>query len=290
MHLQPKILSALLLAGGCFFSAALRSRAADAPLGSDQVHYTMEGSGPSTLVLVHGWGGNTTVWREQLPALLPHARVLRVDLPGHGGSAAPERAYTLDHFARGVLAAMDHAGVDRAVLVGHSMGAAVICRVHAQAPRRVAALVSVDGMLRRPPLTREQMDGFLAAFRGPDCRAHAAKFIGSMFPHPGSATLRDEVCREVDRTPVHVMRGAMEAMFGPDSADWNPGTVEVPLLVINAASPHWTADDEAFARTLSPKCIYTVIEGPGHFLMLEAPEATNDALLAGLREFGLVTP
>jgi pimeloyl-ACP methyl ester carboxylesterase len=53
----------------------------------------------------------------------------------------------MDYFARAVLAVMNDAHVDKATLVGHSMGAPVICRVFHQAPERVAALVSVDGLL-----------------------------------------------------------------------------------------------------------------------------------------------
>src|SRR5260370_4742140 len=76
------------------------------------------------------------------------ARLILIDLPGHGKSDKPQTNYTMDYFASAVLAVMRDARVEKATLVGHSMGTPVICRVYAQAPEKVAALVAVDGLLR----------------------------------------------------------------------------------------------------------------------------------------------
>lgn len=121
-----------------------------ARLGTNKVHYLTAGKGDRTIVFVHCWAGNSGFWREQLPALADKARLILVDLPGHGQSDKPRGDYSMDFFASAVLAVMRDARVDRATLIGHSMGVAVICRVHAQAPGKVAALVAVDGLLRRP--------------------------------------------------------------------------------------------------------------------------------------------
>ncbi len=153
----PAALAVVLLASQARLAASpLSNKELDfgksrfAPFGTNRVHYLIGGEGSHAVVLIHGWGGNVLFWREQIPALKDKAKVILVDLPGHGQSDKPETAYTMDFLASGVLAVLSDAGVGRATLVGHSMGVPVICRVYAQAPEKTAALVAVDGFLRRP--------------------------------------------------------------------------------------------------------------------------------------------
>ena len=248
-------------------------------LGTNKIHYLTAGKGRETIVFVHGWSGNSKVWREQIPAFAEKAKLVLIDLPGHGQSEGPQSDYSMDYFAGAVLAVMRDARVDKAVLVGHSMGVPVICRVYHQSPERVAALVAVDGILRRPPITAEQGERIVAPFRSPDYREHTKRFITSMFPVAGTEALRDQVLSETLATPQHVMVGAMEGMFRPTQPDWDVKKVNIPVLVINAKNPMWTADYEKYVRSLSPKTDYRVIEGTGHWVMLEKPAEFNAALL-----------
>jgi pimeloyl-ACP methyl ester carboxylesterase len=259
-----------------------------ASFGTNEVHYVVEGKGPHAIVFIHGWACNAGFWREQVPALAGRARLILIDLPGHGQSDKPQTDYTMDYFARAVLAVMRDAHVQKATLVGHSMGAPVICRVYAQAPEKVAALVAVDGLLRRPKMQPEQVEQFVGPYRTPDYRQHATRFIDSMFPNPGSEALRDRVREEMLMTPQHVMRGAMDNMFSSNQSAWDLAKVNVPVLVINAKSPMWTSEYEAYVRSLSPQTDYRVIDGPGHFLMLEKPAQFNAALANMLKRFDLI--
>ena len=60
--------------------------------------------------------------------------------------------------------------------------------------------------------------------------------------------------------------------------------IAVPLLVVNAKSPIWTPEYVAYVRNLAPQVDYRVIEGPGHFLMLEKPQEFNAAVLDFLQK------
>ncbi len=185
-----------------------------ATLGTNKIYYVTVGKGPHTIVFVHGWACNLDSWRDQVPALSDKARLVLIDLPGHGQSDKPHTAYTMDFFASAVLAVMDDAHVDKATLVGHSMGGPVICCVYRKAPERVAALVSVEGLLRRPPGTPEQARQYIGQFAGPDYQANVKKFVTDFFPVPGTEALRDRVLSEMLATPQYVMVGAMEGMLG----------------------------------------------------------------------------
>src|SRR5438094_515627 len=259
-----------------------------AAFGTNKVHYVSQGAGAHTLVFIHGWSCNAGFWREQTPVLAGRARLILIDLPGHGQSDKPQADYTMDYFARAVLAVMRDARVEKATLVGHSMGTPVICRVYAQAPEKVAALVAVDGLLRRPKMSPEQVEQFIGAYRSPEYREHATRFVNSMFPNPGTEALRDRIRDEMLMTPQYVMRSAMEGMFASDQPAWDLSKVNVPVLAINAKSPMWTDEYEAYVRALSPKTDYRTIDGPGHFLMLEKPAEFNAALLEVLEKFNLI--
>src|SRR5271165_670570 len=97
-------------------------------VGSNRIHYVTAGKGIRTLVFVHGWACHLGFWHEQVPVLADKARLVLIDLPGHGKSDQPNAAYTMDFFAEAVVAVLRDAKVDKAAFIGHSMGGAVICR------------------------------------------------------------------------------------------------------------------------------------------------------------------
>jgi pimeloyl-ACP methyl ester carboxylesterase len=256
--------------------------------GASRIHYVTAGKGSRAIVFIHCWAGNLGFWREQVPLLADRARLIFIDLPGHGRSDRPQTAYTLDFFAGAVLAVLRDAKVDLAVFIGHSMGAAVLCRVHHQAPEKFAGLVSVDGLLRRPPGTSAETRALVGPFGSPQYRDHAKGFISTFSPVPGAEALRDQVMAKMLTTPQHVMLGAMQGMFSPDQPDWMLQKVNAPVLVINVRSPWWKDGYENYVRSLSPQSDYVMLEHMGHFPMLEKPAEFNATLITMLRRHDLI--
>jgi pimeloyl-ACP methyl ester carboxylesterase len=256
--------------------------------GSNRIHYALAGKGNRTIVFVHGWACHLGFWREQIPTLADKARLILIDLPGHGRSDKPPANYTMDFFAEAVLAVLLDAKVDKAIFIGHSMGAAVLCRVHHHAPERIAALVSVDGLLCRLSGTPEEGQALVVPFGSPQYLDHAKGFISTFFPVPGTEALRDRVMSEMLATPQHVMLGGMLAMMSPDQPDWILQKVNAPVVVINAQSPWWQNGYENYVRSLSSQSDYHIMDGVGHFLMLEKPDEFNTALVEKLQKFDLI--
>jgi len=260
-----------------------------AKLGTNKIHYLTAGKGRQTILFVHGWACNTDFWRNQVPAFAGKARLILIDLPGHGKSDKPHTRYTTDFFARAVLAVLHNARVNKAVLVGHSMGTGVICRVYAQAPEKVAALVVVDGFLRRSRRPREEAEKFIAPYRAASYRDQMARFITAMFPYPGTELLQQRILSQMLETQQHVIVSAMEEpLVAADQPDWDLKKVNLPVLVINAKSPFWTADYEAYVHSLSTQTDYRIMDGVGHFLMLENPSQFNAILTDMLCKFNLI--
>ena len=256
--------------------------------GANRIHYVTTGRGNRTIVLIHGWSCNLDFWREQIPALSAKARLILIDLPGHGQSDKPPTGYTMDYFAQAVLAVLRDARVEKAIFIGHSMGGAVIARVHHHAPEKVAALVSLDGLLCRLSGSTEEGRALVGGFASPHYREHAQGFIRPLFPIPGTEALRDRVTAEMLATPQHVMLGGMLAMISPDQPDWILQKVNAPVIVINARTPWWNVAYESYVLSLSPQSDYMIMDGVGHFLMLERPAEFNAILLQKLRKFGLI--
>ncbi len=141
--------------------------AATAESHGRRIHYESRGTGARTLVLIHGWTCDGGFWSANLPALSQHNRVLVVDLPGHGRSE-PCATCSMEEFGDAVLAVMDAAGARRAILVGHSMGGAVMLAALRRAPQRIQAIVAVDAVFSMRPRRR----GSRARATGsPDLRA-----------------------------------------------------------------------------------------------------------------------
>jgi pimeloyl-ACP methyl ester carboxylesterase len=256
-----------------------------ASLDGTRIHYKSYGKGREALVLIHGWTGNLELWREQVPDLEKRARVIAVDLPGHGQSDKPEIAYTQDLFARAVDAVLRHAGVDRAVLVGHSMGTPVARQFYRKYPKKTLAIVIVDGALR-PFGDRRSMELFIKPLRGPNYREAASGMFAAMLGPQVLPQVRDQITASFLNTPQYVLLSAMEGMA--DESIWGQDKINVPVLAILAKSPFWPADTEQFYRSIAPKIDYEMWDGVGHFLMMEKPKQFNNAVIGFLDKNGLL--
>jgi pimeloyl-ACP methyl ester carboxylesterase len=274
---RVSLLFALLLVTASF-AVAQNGESKYAKLGENKIHYKSYGKGKDALVLVHCWTCNLELWRDHIPELLKRARVVALDLPGHGLSDKPETPYSMDFFADAIDAVMKDAGVEHAVLVGHSMGTPVVRQFYRKYPQKTLGLVIVDGALR-PFGTKEQREQFTAPLRGPKYKEAGAQMFAAM-----GATLSDADKERVKAsflsTPQYVMVSSMDAMYSDTL--YAPDKINVPVLAILAKSPFWAPDTEQFLRSLAPDLTFQMWEGVSHFLFLERPKEFNAAVIAFL--------
>jgi pimeloyl-ACP methyl ester carboxylesterase len=247
-----------------------------AKLDTTKIHYVSEGKGKNAIVLVHGWGGNLTLWRDHIAELSKRARVIAIDLPGQGMSDKPEMKYDMDLFAAAIDAVMKDAAVERAVLVGHSMGTPVARQFYRKYPQKTLAIVIVDGGLR-PFGTKEQREQFMAPLRGPNYKEAGAQMFAAMTATLSAAD-KERVKTSAWSTPQHVLVSAMEAMA--EESLYGTDKINVPVLAILAKSPFWPPDTEQFFRSLAPDLEYQMWDGVSHFLFLDKPKEFNAAVIA----------
>src|SRR4030066_433535 len=103
-----------------------------------------EGKGKQILC-IHGITANYRFWDCLASALAPHPRVIAMDLRGRGLSDKPPTGYSIEHHCKDILALMNDQGLERPVLMGHSLGAFISLVFSAQYPQRVDRLILVDG-------------------------------------------------------------------------------------------------------------------------------------------------
>ena len=239
-----------------------------AMLDGIKVHYKVLGQGSETLVLVHGWTCDLRFWRLQAASLARTRRVILVDLPGHGGSEKPEVPYTMDLFARAVESALRAAGASKAVLAGHSMGAAVVLQFHRLFADKTLAIVTVDGALRPFVSKPAQIEAFVGRYQGPDYKEKIAAFAEAMFPPGSPAEVVDEVKTVMTLAPQHVVVGAARGMLDP--AFWTDVRIGVPLGAVMTDWEGWKGYED-YLKTIASTVEYRTVPAAGHFLMLQKP-------------------
>jgi len=170
-----------------------------------------------TAVLVHGITGNALAWAATAEAVAGRVNLLAPDLRGRAHSRELAPPWGIDADAEDVVAVLDHAGLDSAVLAGHSLGAFVACVVAARRAERVDAVVAVDGGAPYPLPTALDPDAVLELTVGPavqklsltfpdgeaylDFHRSHPSFVGNWNPQL-TAYLRRDTLRLADGTVV----------------------------------------------------------------------------------------
>jgi len=245
-----------------------------------KLHSASAGKGNAALIFVHGWTCDSSSWTAQVAEFAKNYRVLTLDLPGHGQSAGPaDGKFSIGLFARAVEAVRAEAGVERVVLVGHSMGAPVIREYARLFPQHVAGLVAVDGPLdlRGFGEAREGRGAFTPPpMTGPDGLKAREGMIKGMFTPQTPKPLQDQIMKMMISAPEATAVGAMAAMFDPTIK--RTDVITAPALAVYAGTN--TIPDLATVRQVVPKFEATQVAGTGHFVMMEKPAEFN-ALLTG---------
>ena len=111
--------------------------------GGVRTHVALAGEGPPVLML-HGWPQHWYLWRDVIPTVAPHARLIAPDFRGFGWSEVPKDGYEKDQLKRDVLAVLDELGVDEFTVAGHDWGAYVGFLLALEHPDRVRALLAMN--------------------------------------------------------------------------------------------------------------------------------------------------
>lgn len=246
--------------------------------------------GPETappLVLLHAIATHADLWAPQVAAWSSQFRVVRIDLPGHGTSAAPAHPQEegLHAYAVQVRRVLDHLGIERAGIVGLSLGGMVAQAVALAFPERTAALVLAHTGARTAPAVRELWTRRLAQFdeEGLDAQVGSTleRWFTRDFAQRSPLTL-EWVARQIRATSPEGYAAAIRAIQGLDHAA-RLGEIRVPTLVVagreDTAVPPTVGAELAAAV---PGARFLVLEDAAHLSSVEQPVAFTESVGAFL--------
>ncbi|GAB2882980.1 acetoin dehydrogenase dihydrolipoyllysine-residue acetyltransferase subunit [Paraburkholderia jirisanensis] len=247
-------------------------------IGGRTVRYLKIGDGGTPAVLIHGFGGDLNAWMFNHADLAAHRAVWALDLPGHGESGKAVESGSSDELADAVLAFLDDKGIERAHLVGHSMGSLVAMTVAAKVPGRVASLALISGAGLGDEINREYIEGFVAGSNRNQLKPHMLK----LFADPALVTRQmiedivkykrlEGVPEALQKIAAHAFAGGLQQRSYRDRL----GTLPRALVI-------WGKQDQIIparhAEGLPGDIRVHVLEGKGHMVHMEAAGEVNRLL------------
>ena len=232
------------------------------------ISYRVVGDGHRDIIMVHGWSVDGSVF-DLLAAELQSSdyRLIIPDLRGTGNSSKPATGYTIDRYARDVLAVARHARAGRFVLVGHSMGGAIAQKVAAMRPGRIQGLMLMSPVPASGfPLPQESYDLFRASATDASLKELIFQ-ISSVALEPSELQLLNDSASTV---APQASRESLDAWTGADFDD-ELFRIRAETLVLVSDDPFM---NEAFlqqtvADPIGDNASVTYFPGAGHYVYVE---------------------
>lgn len=238
------------------------------------------------VVLLHGY---TDSWRSFAPLMthLPRRfRTVAVSQRGHGDSVKPAKGYALADFAADLEMLLDALGIDRAVVVGHSMGSLVATRFAIDHPDRVAGLGLIGAFttLKGNPAAEAFWRDAVANLADPVDPALARGFQESTLARPVPPAFLDGVVAESLKAPARVWRAAFRAMLDDDFSAELP-RIAAPTLIVWGDRDDFAgrAEQEALKAAIAG-AVLKLHPGSGHAPHWEDPERVARQIAAFVDE------
>jgi len=235
------------------------------------------GEGGTPVVLIHGFGADLNTWMFTQPVLAERRRTIAFDLPGHGGSDKALAGADAGAFAAVVGDLFDALGLERACLVGHSLGGAVALAFARARPQRVAGLVLIAAAGLGPEIDGAFIDGFVAAQRRREAQEVLRRLVHD--PQLVSRAMVEDVLRYKRLDGVGPALEAIAAAWFPggrQAVALDPAGLAMPVLLI------WGREDRivpaAHAEALAGRLPVAILDGAGHLPHMEKSGEVNRLL------------
>ncbi|HUY19338.1 MAG TPA: alpha/beta hydrolase [Candidatus Binataceae bacterium] len=249
-------------------------------IGDIDVYYEVYGDGPQALVMIHGLTLHSGVFREQTPEFARHFRTIVFDNRGAGRTDKPEEPYTMRQWAADTAALMNVLRIERAAILGVSMGGMIAQEFALNYPERLSCLILActhlggQGAIQPSP----EIQAAIAAGASPTPEQRRLQ-LKAMFSDE-TIERRPEV---IDKTgqirmthpmPPSALARRMRAIAGHDTAE-RLGSIETPTLVMTGRDDHLVAPGNArLIAERIPNAELKELPG-GHLFFIEHPELFN---------------
>lgn len=248
-----------------------------------QLYYEDKGSG-FPLLLIMGFGDDCQAWANQVPAFSTRYRTIVYDHRGVGRSDKPADGYSIQQFANDAAALLKTIGIQRAHVLGYSMGGRVAQDFAARYPELVQSLILAATASKPNPLNLYSLKAgaYLYEKFGPEAAAAFGPVIG--FTHACFARRLPELLSEIGKPipnamPAHAYLGHVRAIEEHDTTG-ALSTIKAPTLVLLGDQEWLNPISNAMVLVSGiPGATLQVLPGGGHGFHWEIPETFNRAVL-----------
>ncbi len=247
------------------------------------ITYQVNGEGSPALILVHGWSCNHTSWSSQIQHFAKNHMIITLNLAGHGDSKSERTLWDMENYAKDVFAVYENLGINEVILIGHSMGGAVILEAGHLIGENVKGLIGVDSMVYPPysKISKDQVDEMVQPFER-DFDKSVKDMVSNLLPDDVDHDLYLQIATMMSSASTSVAIPSMKAVYAWDFK--TPLTrSKAPLICI--CSKEFTSEinldefEDLFRIRIMPNV--------GHFLMMEDPLAFNRELESVIDELNV---
>lgn len=251
------------------------------PFEKGLLNYSAKGEG-SAVVLLHGFPEDLTIWDDFSEKLSKKHRVIAIDLPGFGGSSVFEQEHSMDFMANAVYFVLHEEGIEKSIMVGHSMGGYVTLAFAERYPDKLNGIVlfhsqaaadTDEGKINRNrtiELIKTDRLGFIYSF------------LPLMFAEENVAKLEDEISKLKKMASSASKEAVIAALAGmrdrPDRIK-TLTELEIPVYFIMGKKDSRIPINNVLNQLEYPQnCEALILDNVGHMGFIEAPEMTLMAL------------
>ena len=239
--------------------------------------YTRLGKG-TPLMLVHGFPLDSSSWNELIPYLKDHFDLILPDLRGFGKSTTVEAPYTLSDMADDLAGLLDHLGVEKTALAGHSMGGYISLAFAKKYPQRVSGLGLVASQAAADAPEGKERRYKTAA----DVAEKGVGVVVEAMTPKLSADVRVQgfVRGVIERQSKQAVIGALKAMAVREDSLQILSSFDFPLVLIHGDTDQLIPLERAKEiKSANPSARLLELKGAGHMPMMEFARQTADGLM-----------
>jgi len=232
------------------------------------------------VVFIHGFPFSQEMWKQQVAALSPSCWVITYDVRGHGQSEVGDGQYAIEFFVDDFIALLDHLKIDKAVVVGLSMGGYIALRAIERNPERFRALALCD--------TRSEADSdegkikrvaHIRLVKAEGVKKFAEGFVKAVFAQETFETKPETVAfiqRVIEKTSPLAIAGTLIAMAARTDTTASLSSINVPTLILVGEHDALTTVSAAkLMHEKIPQSELHVIPKAAHLSNLENPDEFN---------------